>query len=378
MRRRVLAVFVLGWAITAAACSDDSRRLLPEDAGGLGLEDLGAVTDTGPRGDAGAGDAGASLDRPAVVDGAIGDSGADVPGPTDRGALDAGAPDAGAFDAGPRDAGGVDTGSADAGSLDAGGLDAGRADSGLAEGGVDSAVADSAAHDAAAASARGTPTLDGVIGSDWPSGAWVLRNTVASPWGPTQNALTSLHVAYDSQRLYLGITGVVEDTNAIVVYLDRDYVPGSTATGVTSIASLTDGVGALDNSVSCNITTMPAGFGAELAWGTRGLRSKAATELSEFVGLRDVACTACRGDFRWLQGDQAVCTRTGTPACEIGIAWTSLYDNSRPPPQPQLGLFVRLTNAEGTDLSNNQTLPEQSPPEPTAARSVLAFAPTGL
>jgi len=217
--------------------------------------------------------------------------------------------------------------------------------------------------------------IDGRIGSDWPAGALVTRNTLPSAWGPTLNALRALHVAWDANNLYLGLDGVVEEQNALVVYVDRDFLPDGTATGVTSITSLTDGVGALDDAVSCNVLSAPAGFGADLAWGTLGMRTKTATALDPAVGLRDLACTGCAADFRWIPGDTVVCVRGDTPACEVALPWTALYNGAQPPPRPRLGLFVRLTNARGTDLSNNQTLPAQTPPEPTVARQVLSFGP---
>lgn len=228
----------------------------------------------------------------------------------------------------------------------------------------------------APAEARGTPTLDGRIGDDWPAAARIVRNTVASPWGGALNALQSLRVAWDDDRLYLGVEGAVEDTNAILVFVDRDYIPGSTATGVTRLDRLTDGAGLLDDAVSCGITTLPAGFGVDLVWGTRGMRSKAATDLVDGVGLRDVACATCAGDFRWVRGDTVACVRTPSPACEVGIAWTSLYDGARPPPLPRIGVFVRIANGAGADLSNHQCLPEQSPPDDAVVRSVLELSPS--
>lgn len=223
---------------------------------------------------------------------------------------------------------------------------------------------------------RGTPVIDGRIGDDWPASARVVRNTVTSPWGGDLNALHALRVAWDDNRLYLGIDGAVEDTNAIAVYIDRDFVPGAAATGVTRIDRLSDGAGLLDDALSCAIMTLPDGFGVDMAWGTRGMRSKASADLVDGIGLRDIACSTCGADFRWVRGDDASCARTPTPACEVAIDWTALYGGSRPPPLPRIGLFVRIANGAGTDLSNHQALPEQSPPTPAVVRAVLELSPS--
>jgi hypothetical protein len=374
----------IGWPLASVVatllvgCGDDNDRLL--DAG---AEDLGAID--APATDLGVADAGAidtgidvAVDRGASLD-VTRDSGSEAS--TDAGSIDSGSsdvpladviapdatmdsgaadrPDVGA-DAGPSDAGTTDVPRVDAASADAGSSDAGTSDAGAADAG----------------SARGTPVIDGVIGSDWPAGAIVVSNTVPSAWGPTLNALRSIRVAWDGSRLYLGLEGVVEASNAMLVFIDRDYLPSMSATGVTAISTLTDSVGSLDNSISCNVTEAPTGFGTDMVWGTRGMLMKtSAAALDPAIGLRDVGCPTCRGDFRWTPGDTAVCVGGATPACEVAIEWSALY-GSAPPPVPMLGLFVRITDAEGMSLSNNQCLPQQAAGDPpTAARRVLAFSP---
>lgn len=369
----------IGWPLASVVatlvvgCGDDNNRLLDAGADDLGSVDVPAsdlgVADSGPvdTGTDVAVDRGAGADvthdagSEAAVDAGSIDSGAsDVP-PADVVAADApmdgGSPDRpdAAADAGPSDAGAVDDARVDAPSGDAGPSDAGPTDAG---------------------SARGTPVIDGVIGSDWPAGAIVVSNAVPSAWGPTLNALRSVRIAWDGSRLYLGIEGVVELSNAMLVFIDRDYVPSMSATGVTAISTLTDSVGSLDNSVSCNVTEAPAGFGTDMVWGTRGMLMKtSAAALDPAIGLRDVGCPTCRGDFRWTPGDTAVCVGGATPACEVAIEWSALY-GSVAPPVPRLGLFVRITDAEGASLANNQCLPQQAEGDPpTAARRVLSFSP---
>lgn len=355
-------------ATLLVGCGDDNDRLL--DAG---AEDLGVIDV--PAADLGATDAGPSdtgidvaVDRGVALDVTL-DAGPSDAGPTDLGAADAGPTDTGVTDAGRADAGPSDSGPADTGPTDGRPADGGSADGGPTDGGpADGGPAD-------AGSARGTPVIDGIIGSDWPAGAIVTTNTVPSEWGPTLNALRSVRVAWDAERLYLGIDGVVEATNAMLVFIDRDYVPGMSATGVTAISTLTDGVGSLDNSISCNVTEAPLGFGTDMVWGTRGMLSKVATDLNAAIGLRDVSCATCANDLRWTMGDTAVCVGGASPACEVAIPWSALYAGA-PPPVPMLGLFVRITNAEGNSLANNQCLPQQGTGDPpTAARRVLAFSP---
>lgn len=354
-------------AALAAGCGDNARLL---DAGA----DLGAQADLG------AVDTGSAVDRP----------------PTEGG-VDAGVSDVGVVDAGTdvrdvatdqvADASPADTGVDAPAPLDAGTdvsvmMDVGADVPPTTDAGNDAGPTDAGAHDAGPAdvpvdapSARGTPTIDGAIGADWPTGALLTSNATASGWGPTLNYLRSLRVTWDATNLYLGVEGSVEAVNALVVFIDRDYLPGSTATGVTRIASLTDGAGALDDAVSCGVTDMPSGLGVDFAWGTRGMLSKTAAELRAEIGLRELSCTGCAGDFRWVMGDAAACSTAGaSPACEVSIPWTALYGGA-PPPVPRLGVFVRLTNAMGTDLSNQQTLPEQSPPAPATVTRVLAFSP---
>lgn len=355
--------------VLLAGCGDDNNRLL--DAG---ADDLGGVEKDAPTVDLGRPDAGGA------------DAGLDVPG--DRGAADAGsdvADDRGSssLDVGASDVGGdASSDRPDVAVVDAGAPDAGTADAAVDASPTDVVVADAGTPDAGAADAavdasspRGTPTIDGVIGADWPAGALVATNTVTSAWGGALNSLRSIRVAWDATRLYLGIDGAVEASNAMLVFIDRDYVVGSTATGATQVSTLTDGMGSLDNSISCNVNEAPAGFGVDMVWGTRGMLSAGATELREAVGLREVGCTACRGDFRWTMGATTACVGGASPACEVSIEWTALYGGA-PPPLPALGLFVRITNAEGNDLSNNQCLPQQAAGDPpTAARQVLSFAP---
>jgi hypothetical protein len=268
------------------------------------------------------------------------------------------------MDAG-RDAGRVDAGSRDAGDpfRDASGrtdaemgidadvtVDAGI-DAGAEDAGVDAGSSDAGSSDAP------TPLeVDGVVSdAEW-MGATVLENTVATNWGAAQNRLDALRTIVDGGRLWIAVEGLVETTNAIVVYVDTDLV--DTTTGLPSFASLTDAMGSLDNALSANFT-VPANFYVDYAWGTRAMGTDVApltndtmSGFDERIGWKDVVMGA-GADFSWIgHGDAPVAC--GASACETSIALSRLGATSG----DQIAMFVRLTNAEGTAFDSRQRLPE--------------------
>jgi len=238
-------------------------------------------------------------------------------------------------------------------------------------------------------SGRCLPVIDGVIGSDWTASAIVADNTVATAWGVGMNDLRSLRVCYDSTALYLGIDGDAQSTNAVVAYIDRDYnPPGGAPTGVSIFSALTDHAGALDTRISAALM-LGAGagnFGAEAAWGTNGMLSLAGTAVSDNAGLRLISQTTStlpdggalpdrRADFAWTMGAQSACTTTAPFACEVSIAWASLYEGPRPA-SGRIALFLRINNSDGT-MTSNQTIPQDDPTMPRVVNRVLvlSFAP---
>ena len=238
-------------------------------------------------------------------------------------------------------------------------------------------------------SGRCTPVIDGVIGGDWSSAAIVASNSAVTAWGVGLNELRSIRVCYDATSVYLGIDGESESVNAIVTYIDRDYNPPSGApTGVSIFSALTDRAGALDSRVSANLM-LGAGagnFGAEAAWGTDGALSLGATALSDNVGLRLIGPSSAtlpdggavpdrRADFSWTMGAQSTCSTTAPLACEVAIAWASLFEGPRPT-NGRIALFVRINNTDGS-MSSNQTLPQDDATAPRVINRVLVipFAP---
>ncbi len=304
-------------------------------------------------------------------DGTVDDAGGavDVPAPMDAG-LDvaAQAPDVAAQTSDATADATPDAGPADAPStLDAPDVRDAAVDASDAPAPAD--VIDAATADAGPVGARGTPTVDGVLGDDWPAGSLVAENATPSPWGPSLNALRALRVAWDDANLYVGVSGVVEAANALVLFVDRDVA--ATSTGLRAPSSLTDGAGALDDALSCAIDSTPSGFGAEIAWGTVGMQRKGGTELRPEVGLRDVACPRCAADLGWIVGDAAVCVGGATPACEVSIPWTAIYGPSGRPPRPSLALFARVTNRDGSAVAPEVSLPRDPSP---SARAVTVAA----
>lgn len=227
--------------------------------------------------------------------------------------------------------------------------------------------------DAGGAGRRGTPSVDGVIGADWPAGSLVAENVTPSPWGPSLNALRALRVAWDDANLYVGVTGVVEATNALVVFIDRDAA--ATSTGLRAPSSLTDRTGALDDALSCAIDATPMGFGAEIAWGTVGMQRKGGAELRPEIGLRDLACPRCAADLGWIVGDDAVCVGGGAPACEVAIPWTAIFGPAGRPPRPTLALFARITNRDGSAVAPDVSLPRDPSPNARAVTVAAVVSP---
>lgn len=260
------------------------------------------------------------------------------------GALDAEAP----VDADMRDDAGLDAGSMDAGT-DAGPMDAG-ADAGT-DAGTDAGSVDS-----------GTMplplTVDGVVReAEW-MGATRIVNTVPTNWGATQNRLDALRTTISGGRLWIAVEGLVETTNAIVVYVDTDLV--DTTTGLSSFTMLTDSMGSLDNALSANFIN-PTNFYVDYAWGTRAMGTDVAPVTNgtmdgfdERIGWKDVVM-GDGADFSWIGfGDAPVAC--GATACETSIALGRIGAVSG----DQIAMFIRLTNAAGDAFDSAQRLPEDS------------------
>lgn len=189
-----------------------------------------------------------------------------------------------------------------------------------------------------------SPTIDGEVhDSEWSDATWESQNT-SSDWGVTKNLLLSLGVLVRDGHLWFAVRGMIENTNAIVIYFD-----GAPGVGL-SPGAVTDATGALDDALSAKLT-VPATFGAELAWGTRSMSSAATSGFNASTGFRGIV-DAAPGDLAWIDGSEAptVCSAT---ACEAKVPLTRFGAGT------SVSLFARIGSATGTAFSN-QTLPEDA------------------
>ena len=211
---------------------------------------------------------------------------------------------------------------------------------------------------------RCRPTIDGAIGADWTASAALASNTTPTAWGAGGNELRTVRACIDDTALYLGVEGIVESTNVIAAFIDRD---DGAATGIVTGASFGDRTGALDVAISPNFTAFPAGVGVDLVWGTRGMSTHHGAVV-DAVGLRDVRSNPT--DYAWIVGDDTACSAAAGGACEVSIPWTALYGPAGRPSGARLAIFLRLGNGDGT-MASNQTLPQDTPATPFAVTRVL-------
>lgn len=204
---------------------------------------------------------------------------------------------------------------------------------------------------------KGTPVLDGRVGTDWDGTFLLAENAVATDWGPGLNELARLYASYDGQFLYVGIRGRCEASNAIVGYVDLDAGLG---TGVADMGTLTDTTGALDNAISSLVVVQEPGFGAEMAFGTKGM-----AEATGFVGAGttppecDLAGWRLLGnpaDLGWVLTGGEVLTDTDEGGVETWIPLSGIFPGGVPAAGATMGIVVRLVNQDGT-VTSNQALP---------------------
>ncbi|NOZ02089.1 MAG: hypothetical protein GXP54_09400 [Deltaproteobacteria bacterium] len=215
-----------------------------------------------------------------------------------------------------------------------------------------------------------TPVLDGDIGADWDESLLVATNTAVTDWGTGKDELTALYAAYDDTHLYFGIKGGCGADNAIVAYLDRDF---GESTGPADMNTLSDDEGELDAAVSSKLVVAAPGFGADFAFGSKGMKSF--TEGSDLgsagqgSGWRDIGDP---GDFAWIQG--SVVTKTGGNGIEAAIPIATVFPDGIPAQGSNVALVVRLVNADG-QYTSNQTLPQDhDAANPWTMTKVAVFA----
>lgn len=204
---------------------------------------------------------------------------------------------------------------------------------------------------------KGTPILDGRVGFDWDETFRLAENAIPTDWGTGLNELRRLYAAFDDQFLYVGIEGRCEADNAVVGWADLDWGHG---TGVADMTTLTDVTGALDNAISCLLKVQEPGFGAEMAFGSKGM-----AKATGFVGVGttppecDLAGWRWLGnpaDFAWILNGGEVLSDVDEGGIETWIPLSVLFPGGIPAEGATLGLVVRLVNHDGTATSN-QALP---------------------
>ncbi len=205
----------------------------------------------------------------------------------------------------------------------------------------------------------GTPIMDGRVHNDWDETFLLTENSVPTDWGPGLNDMARLYAAYDDQYLYVGIRGRCEAHNAIVGYVDLDPGAGS---GVGDMQTLSDTTGALDNAISSLVQVQEFGFGAEVAFGTKGMAA-----VSGFVGLEvapaemDLAGWRWLGnpaDFAWILTGGEVLTDLDDGGVETWIPLFVLFPAGIPVEGAGIAFVVRLLNQDGTATSNQALPPE--------------------
>ena len=208
---------------------------------------------------------------------------------------------------------------------------------------------------------RASPVVDGSMAEDWPEGYVVGDNDTETDWGPGQNEMHALSIAWDDEALYVGVAGICEGDNSIVWYLDLDYGAGR---GLRDATVIGDGDGALDIALGGVAVVSDPAFGADWAAGTRGMASVAGDALSGDAGWRWLGNAS---DLGWFEGAVA----TGT-AVEASIPIQTLLPGGVPGSGATLALFARLVNRDGEFLSN-QTLPLDDPAAPADVSLVATF-----
>ncbi len=196
-----------------------------------------------------------------------------------------------------------------------------------------------------------TPTMDGSVGLDWNFGTAIGQCTNGTSWD--SNSLGTLNVAYDSDNLYVGVSGQVEVQNAIVGYVDLDY---GAALGVKNPADLKDETGALDAALSSKFTCSDAKFGAEFAFGSVGMLSVTSGKASD-AGSAGWRSLGNINDFAWYG---APLYAQANKALETAIPLADLFPSGIPAAGRRVGLFVVITNKAGDAAPDGGAIPDKT------------------
>ncbi len=181
-------------------------------------------------------------------------------------------------------------------------------------------------------------TIDGALDDGW--AANLSDPAGDSDWGP--NDYTGLHVAWDSENLYVAVTGTFETgTNTVNIYVDKDFDAG---TGVTDMTTIGGGPAGDHLRKTIDMSGV-SGYGADFAGSVWGQTND--PEVSDLT--EPGAVTPLPGSL--LAGT--------TATVEFSVPWLSLYPDlgGGVPPLATLGIYCVMGGGGDQHLAND-TLPE--------------------
>lgn len=223
-----------------------------------------------------------------------------------------------------------------------------RADSGIDAGPVpDAGPPDDAGPAPDGGAPARVPVIDGILAPGEWTGA-LERTAEVTPLPPYEgDRLTHVRAIRTPARLYLAITGTIEPSHALALYLDADF---GSPSGVlfASGNELRDDVGTLDQALSAELYDGLSGqMRPEYAWGTTAMPI-GLTGSTDLGGWREISSDP--SNYAVLaSGNSTVCSAS---VCEtaIGLGVGGIAGAGR-----NLAIFLRALDAMG--FLSNQTLP---------------------
>ena len=211
-------------------------------------------------------------------------------------------------------------------------------------------------------------------------GSAVTNQVWATSYGASYNQLDGMRLTTDPDGIHVGVDGVTEDDdNILLLLVDVDY---GDATGYPADTTLSDTVGVLDAALSTmDIAVDDPAFGAEAILGTLGSEENLLGAAGgDYSGLRVVAGDL--GDatnFAWFDSIlvfedgnvsewDAVAPDAGATGATVGgaeavIPWDSVLSGGISSSRT-IAVFAILLNSDGTGISNQALPPLAESAEP--------------
>lgn len=154
----------------------------------------------------------------------------------------------------------------------------------------------------------GTPVLDGIEGSEWPTSSLVAQGTTP---------LSKLRYLLSESGMHMGIKTTPPSGSALVVTIDRDFLEG---TGISNFASVNTGTTGLGAMLASSLDVVFPGFGADLVVVVRF--PTGATGMPDLTSCYNVSSSA--------EPEAMPCSVAWTPMgiVEVTIPWTTLYGDT--------------------------------------------------